>query len=113
MGSYQERDLLAMTNDILLSVIDGKPIRTDAIDRLPPYHARLVVQVALRAGATLQQGTPEQFERAAVAAGKQDARQAGWWRAELGMQPGEDPVPPTSFPIPIPARPKTHIPKLG
>lgn len=54
----------------------------------------MIVRVALRAGATLEHGSPEQFDEAARAAGRQDARQTGWWRQALGMQPREEPPPP-------------------
>lgn len=93
MGDYTSSDLVAATDDVMLSVLDGKPIPTNAVDRLPPWRARLVVRMALLGGGVLQDGTPEQFEDAARAAGKIDAGQLGWWRAALGMPPRAELVP--------------------
>ncbi len=93
-------NFMALMDEVLLAVVDQKPIPTNAIDRLPPWRARLVVRVALAAGGTLQHGTPEQFEQAVRAAGKgkrDPYTDGGWWRAALGMEPREQlPPPPTA-----------------
>ena len=85
----------ALTDDLLLNTIDGKPLRTDTIDQVPPWRARMIVQVCLRAGAQLEHGDPVTFDLAAREAGRQDASQSGWWRRALGMDPRPEPyVPP-------------------
>lgn len=104
MADYTTRDLLAVTDNIMLTVLAGEPIPTNDIDRLPPWRARLVVRMCQLAGVQLQDGTPEQFEAAVKAAGKADANRLGWWRAALGMppRPSLTPapvyVPPSSLP---------------
>jgi hypothetical protein len=94
----------AQTDDLLLSVIDHKPLRTNTIDQLPPWRARTIVKVCLRAGAQLEHGDPDLFDLAARTAGRQDASQTGWWRAALGMDPRPEPyVPPPAGPYQAPA----------
>jgi len=78
-------EMVWMIDEILLAAQDNRHIPTDAIDQLPPWRARLVVGVALRAGATLQHGTPDTFDTAVVAAGMAGVHAAGWWRNSLGM----------------------------
>ncbi|HEX8347432.1 MAG TPA: hypothetical protein VF657_22255 [Actinoplanes sp.] len=79
-----------MMDEILIAAWDRRPLPTDAIDRLPPWRARMTVNPLLRDGAaTLQHGTPELFDAAARAAGKENARQLGWWRRALDMEPRE------------------------
>lgn len=77
--------LLWATDDILLATIDGRPIPTDAVNDLPPWRARMVVQIALAAGGRLEHGNPALFEQAAVAAGYSNNHAAGWWREALGL----------------------------
>jgi hypothetical protein len=93
MGDYTTGDLMAAEDDIVIDVLDGKPIPTNAVDRLPPWRARMIVRLALRAGGVLQDGTPEQFDQAAVAAGKTDAGRLGWWREALGLPPRPELTP--------------------
>lgn len=78
-------EMIRLMDDILLAVIDGHPIPTDSIDQLTPWRARLVVAVALAAGAPLQHGTPELFGEAALAAGTTAPSTTGWWRAALDL----------------------------
>lgn len=86
---------VALTNDLLLATTDRKPLRTDTIDQLTPWTARLIVRVCLAADAQLQHGNPDLFDTAARAAGREDAGQTGWWRRALGMEPREQlPEPP-------------------
>lgn len=93
----------AHTDDLLLSVIDLQPLRTNTIDQLPPWRALMIVRVCLAAGATLEHGNPGTFDQAARAAGRQDAGQHGWWRRALGMQPREElpPAPPDQPHVPV------------
>lgn len=86
----------SLTDDLLITAIDRRPLRTNTIDQIPPWRARMIVQVCLAAGATLEHGNPEQFDQAARDAGRRDAGQSGWWRAALGMEPREElpPAPP-------------------
>jgi hypothetical protein len=79
----------AHTDDLLLSTIDRQPLRTNTVDQLPPWRARMIVRVCLAAGAELEHGDPETFDQAARAAGREDASQHGWWRRALGMEPRE------------------------
>jgi hypothetical protein len=110
--SCRHRDQQALTDELLLNTIDRKPLRTDTIDQLPPWRARMIVRVCLAAGAQLQHGDPDQFDTAARAAGREDASQAGWWRRALGMPPREqlpDPpargeyIPPAGWTVVTPA----------
>jgi hypothetical protein len=87
MDWYRKEDLVAAMDCLLLAAVDKTPLRTSTIDRLPPWRARLVVTVALRAGATLEHGDADRFDRAACAAGRQSAGQANWWSAALGLPP--------------------------
>lgn len=96
----------ALSDDLHLAVIDRKPLRTNTIDQIPPWRARMIVRVCLAAGAELEHGDPDQFDQAARAAGREDAGQTGWWRRALGMQPREEPPPP-----PPPNRP--YVPPAG
>lgn len=80
-----------MMDELLIAAWDRRPLLTDALDALPPWRARMTAGPLLRAGATLQHGTPEQFEQAAVAAGRSGNHEPGWWRAALGMPPREQP----------------------
>lgn len=80
-------------DELLTAAIAGRPLPTDVIDQLPPFRARLVVTVCLRAGARLQHGTPDQFDQAAVTAGHTDPGGGGWWRAALGLPPIDPPRP--------------------
>lgn len=84
----------ALTDDLHLAVIDGKPLRTNTIDQIPPWRARMVVRVCLLAGAALEHGDPETFDQAARAAGREDASQTGWWRRALGLEPRPEPYEP-------------------
>lgn len=86
--------LLWAEDDLLIATIDRTPLRTDAVDQLPPWRARMIVTVCLRAGAVLEHGDPEMFDRAACAAGRANTHAAGWWRAALGMDPVEVPAAP-------------------
>lgn len=97
MGDYTKEDLIAAMDDIMLAVIDGQPIPTNTVDRLPPWRARLTVRMAMLGGAVLQDGTAEQFEQAAAEAGRRDARQVGWWRASLGMPPRPELTPEPAY----------------
>lgn len=108
MTTYQRcrhSEQVALTNDLLLATTGRKPLRTDTIDQLPPWCARLIVRVCLAAGGQLQHGDPDLFDSAARAAGRQDAGQTGWWRRALGMQPREQ------LPEPPPDRP--YVPPTG
>lgn len=104
MGDYTTQDLLAATDDIMLDVLGGKPIPTNAIDRLPPWRALLVVRMAMLGGGVLQDGTAEQFDQAAHTAGLAGRHDPGWWRAALGMPPrpeltpAPEYVPPSGLP---------------
>jgi hypothetical protein len=93
MEQYKSEDVVSSMDSILLAVLDGEPIPTDPIDRLPPWRARVVVTVALLAGGTLEHGDPQTFGWAAVAAARQDPGQAGWWRRALGLEPRWDLTP--------------------
>lgn len=93
VGNYTDGDLIAATDDIMIQVLGGRPIPTNAVDRLPPWRARLVVQLAVRAGGVLEHGTDEQFDGAARTAGRKDARQLGWWRAALDLPPRPELTP--------------------
>jgi hypothetical protein len=53
--------LVAAQDDILLSIEDGKPIPTKAINALPPWRAVMLCRVADKAGARLQHGTLEEL----------------------------------------------------
>jgi hypothetical protein len=79
----------AHTDDLLLSTIDRQPLRTNTVDQLPPWRARMIVRVCLAAGAELEHGDPETFDQAARAAGREDAPQHRGWRRALGMEPRE------------------------
>jgi hypothetical protein len=83
----------ALADDLLLTAVSRGTLPTNTIDQIPPWRARMIVQVCLAAGATLEHGDPEQFDQAARAAGRQDAGQTGWWRVALGMAPREE-LPP-------------------
>jgi hypothetical protein len=87
--SCDHADYMRLSDLILLAATDRQPLPTNAIDQLTPWRAHLVVGVALRAGAELEHGTPETFDAAARAAGKEDAGQTGWWRRALGLEPRE------------------------
>lgn len=92
VGCCDRAEQMWMMDDLLIAATDRRPLPTAAIDRLPPWRARMTVGPLLRGGATLQDGTPELFEQAATAAGKQDARQRGWWRRALG-EPAPEVLP--------------------
>lgn len=102
--------VIGLIDDVLLNVVDGKPIRTNTIDRLPPWRAYLVARVAVLAGAELEHGDIEAIRRAAKAAG--GAAEPGWWRAALGMEPVDhDYVPPAPGPaVPPPGWRIVHDP---
>lgn len=93
----QAKKQQALTDDLHLAVLGGQPMRTNTIDQIPPWRARLIVSVALLAGATLEHGDTELFDQAARAAGRQDVAQTGWWRRALGLEPQPAPyVPPAA-----------------
>lgn len=96
----QRASVLWAYDELMVAALNGQPLETDVIDRMPPYAARIAVAVCLGAGGVLQHGTAEQFDLAADAAGRRDARATGWWREALGMQPTEV--------IPQPARPSAY-----
>ena len=94
----------ALTDDLLLSAGSRGVLRTNTIDQIPPWRARMIVRVCLAAGATLEHGDPETFDQAACAAGREDASQHGWWRRALGLEPRPEPyVPPPTGPYVPPA----------
>jgi len=68
--------------ELMLSALHGAPLATDLIDQLTPGRARLVVGLALRAGAQLEAGDQALFERAIGDAGP---GATGWWRQALGL----------------------------
>lgn len=79
-------------DEILLAGGEGRTIPTAAVDNLPPWRARLVAAVAVRAGGQLEHGTIELVAAAARKAGGNAP--PGWWRAALGLPPPEVYVPP-------------------
>lgn len=90
-------DIPRATDEILLAALSGVQMPNRAIDMLPPWRARLVVTVAYRAGGKFAgETTIEDFDQAAKRAGRQDAKQAGWWHEHLGLDPRPelDPAPP-------------------
>lgn len=101
-------DQQALTDDLLLSAGGRRPLRTNTIDQIPPWRARMIVKVCLLAGAELEHGDPEQFDQAACAAGREDAGQSGWWRRALGMEPREE-LPPPPPPQPYVAPPGWRV----
>ena len=95
----------ALTDDLLLSAGDRTPLRTNTIDQLPPWRARMIVRVCLLAGGRLEHGDPETFDLAARQAGREDASQTGWWRRALGLETRPEPYqpPPANHPYMPPA----------
>lgn len=87
-------ELVKHMDEILLAGMDGRVIPTGAVDQLPPWRARLVAGVAVRAGGQLEHGTMDRLVAAARKAG--GAAEPGWWRAALGLEPPEVYVPPRS-----------------
>lgn len=76
------------TDDIVIGVMHGRPIATDAIDRLPPWRAVAYVQFAMQLpGAQMEHGDLDQLLESARKAG--GYARPGWWRAELGLPAAE------------------------
>lgn len=95
-------ELLWAQDDLILAATEDRPLPTAAIDVLPPWRARMVVQMLLRAGATLQDGTPDLLDTAASAAARVNPGAKGWWREALGM-PAPAPAAPArrnGYPVP-------------
>lgn len=94
-------ELLWATDDLLVAAHRRRRLPTDAIDALPPWRAKMIVQVCLHAGAQLEHGTEEQFFDAADLAGRADPRATGWWRAYLSKDPAlQAPPAPRSYHLP-------------
>lgn len=79
----QRADMMWAQDEILLAGVDRRTIPTEAIDLLPPWRARMCVNVALRAGARMERGDLDQLRATARRVG--GAAGPGWWRHELDV----------------------------
>jgi len=85
----------------MLAALTGRPLLTDLVDQLTPGRARLVVGLALAAGARLEHGDQALFERAIGDAGP---GATGWWRQALDLPAAPAVVRQRSVPFPAAAK---------
>lgn len=72
-------------DDITVAIVQGRTVKTEAFDKLPPWRAVLYAELCEAAGAPIEHGDLEQMKRAAAEAGAY--AEPGWWRAALGLEP--------------------------
>jgi hypothetical protein len=62
-------NLHALQDRCLIDIEDGRPLRADVLQHLPPWRAVLLARVAERAGIPLEGGTVEQLRAEAARVG--------------------------------------------
>jgi hypothetical protein len=65
-------------DDCLIAIENGRPLRTDRLQALPPWRAVMLAYVAQKAGVALEQGTVEQLKAEASAVGGEGTL-GRWW----------------------------------
>ena len=58
---YDRNTIYSFQDDLLIDIVNGKPLPTKWLRKLPPFRAYLIAQIAEKAGVGLEQGTAEQL----------------------------------------------------
>ncbi len=68
------------TDECLIAIQDRRSIPTKALKALPPWRARMLADVAERAGVKLEHGTAQQIKDEALRVGG-SGRLGDWWKS--------------------------------
>lgn len=75
---YDPATIYSAQDDCLNDIRNGKPLRADLLQRIPPLRAFLLASIAEKANTGLEKGTFEQLKAEAETVGD-DGKLGDWW----------------------------------
>lgn len=85
------KNVYDIQDDLLLSILNKKPLKTDKLRCMPPLRAFLIAEIAAMANVSLEEGTFEQL-RAEVKRVGQNGVLGEWWNRYVLWTPIEQDV---------------------